>query len=280
MVAIAGFGPQLRSWRLARHLSQEALAARAEISSRHLNFVENGRSNPSRELVLALSDALDIPLRDRNSLLTLAGFAAVYRASSLDGAELRHLRRAIGHVLRQQEPYGAFVLNGRWDLLEANAGALRMMAQFPPRSAEGAAAYRNILLATLHPDALRAYIVNWLEVASLLVARLHREIAAMPGEETQRLLATALAMPGVPPSWRTPTPGQSSEPFVTVHLRSPAIELQLFSMLTSIGTPLDVTAEEIHIETYFPADEASERVLRELAEREEREAPRARSSAS
>jgi transcriptional regulator with XRE-family HTH domain len=265
MVAIAGFGPQLRSWRLARHLSQEALAARAEISSRHLNFVENGRSNPSRELVLTLSDALDIPLRDRNALLTLAGYAAVYRASSLDGAELRHLRRAIEHVLRQQEPFGAFVVNGRWDVVDANAGALRLMAQFPPKTAAGAAASRNILLASLHPEALRPYIVNWLEVAGLLVARLHRELAAMPSEETHRLLAAALAMPDVPATWRTPAPGQSTEPFVTVHLRSETLELQLFSMLTSIGTPLDVTAEELRIETYFPADEASEKVLRELA---------------
>lgn len=265
MVAPAGFGPQLRSWRLARHLSQEALAARAEISPRHLNFVENGRANPSRELVLTLSDALDIPLRDRNALLTQAGFAAVYRASALDGAELRHLRRAVGHVLRQQEPYGAFVLDGRWDVVETNAGAMRLLEQFPPRSAEGAAAYRNILLASLHPDALRAYIVNWMEVAGLLVARLHREIAAMPTEDTQRLLATALAMPDVPATWRTPTPGQSTNPFVTVHLRTPTLELQLFSMLTTIGTPLDVTAEELRIETYFPADEASERVLRQLA---------------
>lgn len=258
------FGPQLRSWRLARHLSQEALAARAEISPRHLNFVENGRSNPSRELVLALADALDIPLRDRNSLLTLAGFAAIYRASSLDGAELRHLRRAIDYVLRQQEPYGAFVVNGHWDIVGANAGAMRVISQFPPRTAEGSAASRNLLLATLHPDALRPYVVNWIEVAGLLVARLHREIAAVGGEEPQRLLATALALPGVPATWRTPMPGQSAEPFVTVHLRSPTIELQLFSMLTSIGTPLDVTAEELRIETYFPADEATERVLREL----------------
>lgn len=273
MVAIAGFGPQLRSWRLARHLSQEALAARAEISPRHLNFVENGRSNPSRELVLSLSDALDIPLRDRNSLLTLAGYAAVYRASSLDGAELRHLRHAISRVLQQQEPFGAFVVNGTWDLVDANAGAMRMLAQFPPKSAAGAAVSRNILMASLHPEALRPYIVNWHEVAGLLIARLHREIAAMPSEETQRLLAAALAMPGVPSTWRTPTPGQSTDPFVTVHLRNEVLEVQLFSMLTTIGTPLDVTAEELRIETYFPADEASERVLRQLAEREAAEKP-------
>lgn len=266
MVHSDGFGPQLRSWRLARHLSQEALAARAEISSRHLNFVENGRSNPSRELVLALADALDIPLRDRNSLLTLAGFAAVYRASALDAAELRHLRHAVDYMIRHQEPFGAFVLDGRWDIVGLNGGAQNLIAQFPPRSAAGVAASRNILLASLHPDALRPYIVNWEEVAAQLVARLHREIAALPSEENRRLLATVLATPGVPATWRIPTPGQNAEPFATVHLRSPTIELSLFTMVTTIGTPIDVTAEELRIETYYPADEASERKMRELAE--------------
>jgi transcriptional regulator with XRE-family HTH domain len=265
MATLAGFGPQLRAWRLARRISQEALATRAEISARHLNFVENGRANPSRELVLMLSDVLEIPLRDRNALLTLAGFAAVFRASSLDSTELRHLRRAVAHILRQQEPYGAFVIDAGWDVLESNAGAARMLRQFPPTSAEGLAASSNLLLAAVHPEALRPYIVNWLEVAGLLVARLHRDRASRPSEGSHRLLATALAFPGVPTAWRVPTLGQVAAPFVTLHLRAPHLELRLFSMLTSIGTPLDVTAEELQIETYFPADEASERALHELA---------------
>src|SRR3954471_19117607 len=101
------FGPQLRAWRHSRRVSQEALALRAGVSSRHLSFVENGRSQPSRELVLALAGALDVPLRDRNTLLTAAGYAALYRASPFDGDELAHLRRALDHILAQQEPYGA-----------------------------------------------------------------------------------------------------------------------------------------------------------------------------
>src|SRR6188474_474053 len=104
------FGAQLRAWRQARHLSQEELAARAGVSARHLSFVENGRSQPSRELVLALAGALDVPLRERNTLLTAAGFAAAFRASPLDGETLAHLRRAIDHVLAQQEPFGAIVV--------------------------------------------------------------------------------------------------------------------------------------------------------------------------
>ncbi len=259
------FGAQLRSWRLARRVSQEQLAARAGVSAKHLSFVENGRSQPSREIVLALAGALDVPLRERNTLLTAAGFAAAYRASPLDGDELAHLRRAIDHVLAQQEPYGAVVVDGHWELLRMNRGAAKLFAHFPPTSAEGIAAAQNLILGTLHPHAFRPYMQNWHDVAGHLVARLHREIAARPGDESlQRLLARALAQPEVPVEWRTPMPGATAAPFITVHMRSPAMEVKLFTMLTSIGTPLDVTAEEIHIESYFPADDATEAALRAL----------------
>jgi transcriptional regulator with XRE-family HTH domain len=256
------FGIQLRSWRVARRISQEQLADRAGVSTRHLSFVENGRSKPSREVVLALAGALDVPLRERNTLLTAAGFAAVFAASPLDADELRHLRRAIDHVLRQQEPYGAIVIDGHSEILQINQGAQRLFAHFPPTTPEGLAAQRNLLLGTVHPDALRRYLVNWEEVAGHLVARLHREISARPGDEAlQRLLVRMLATPGVPHEWRVPAPGRIAAPFLTVHLRSPTLEVRLFTMLTSIGTALDVTADEVHIETYFPADDASETAL-------------------
>jgi transcriptional regulator with XRE-family HTH domain len=257
------FGTQLRSWRLARRVSQEQLAARAGVSARHLSFVENGRSQPSREVVLALAGALDVPLRERNALLTAAGFAAAYRASALDSDELVYLRRAIDHVLAQQEPYGAVVVDGHWNILRLNRGAARLFQHFAPATTEGAAAARNLVLGTIHPEALAPYLVNWTDVASHLIARLHREIAARPGDDDlARLLARVLALPNVPPEWRAPAPGRAMAPFVTVHLRSPSLEVRLFTMLTSIGTPLDVTAEEIHIESYFPADAATEAVLR------------------
>jgi transcriptional regulator with XRE-family HTH domain len=258
-------GPQLRAWRLARNVSQEQLAGRAGVSSRHLSFVENGRSQPSRELVLALAGALDVPLRDRNTLLTAAGFAAAYRASPLDGDELVHLRRALDHVLRQQEPYGAVVVDGRWDVLRMNDGAARLFRRFPPATAAGLEATRNLLVATLHPESMRPYIMNWHEVAGHLVARLHHEIAMRPEDDgMRRLLTRVLALPDVPTEWRVPAPGRAAAPFLTVHLRSPALEVRLFTMLTSIGTPLDVTADELHVESYFPADDASEAALRAL----------------
>lgn len=259
------FGGQLRAWRLARRVSQEELASRAGVSPRHLSFVENGKSHPSRELVLALAGALDVPLRERNTLLTAAGYAAAFRASSLDSDELAHLRKAIDHVLRQQEPYGAVVVDGHWDVLRMNDGAARLFRHFPPTTSEGAAAVRNLVLGVFHPGALRPYIANWDEVAAQLVARVHRELAARPGDdELSQLLARILAQPEVPTEWRIPAPGRSAPPTLGVHLRSPTLEVRLFTMLTSIGTPLDVTAEEIHIESYFPADDDSETALRAL----------------
>jgi len=262
----AAFGVQLRAWRLTRHLSQEELAGRAGVSSRHLSFVENGRSQPSRELVLALAGALDVPLRERNTLLAAAGFAAVFRASPLDSAELAHLRRAIDHVLEQQEPFGAVVVDGAWNVIRVNRGAQRLFQCFPATSAAGLDAMRNLVLGIVHPEALRPYIVNWADVAGHLVARLHREVAAHVGDdERARLLARVVAQPGVPAEWRGYTPGRSTAPFIPVHLRTADLDVKLFTMLTSIGTPLDVTAEEIHIESYFPADDASEAALRALA---------------
>lgn len=259
------FGSQLRSWRTARRISQEQLAGRAGVSARHLSFVENGRAKPSREVVLALAGALDVPLRERNALLTAAGFAAVFQTSALEADELRHLRRAIDHVLAQQEPFGAVVVDGRWNVLQTNQGAQRLFAQFPPTTPDGIAASANLVLAIVHPGALKPYLVNWDEVAGLLVARLHREVSARPADEAlHKLLAAVLAQPEVPAEWRVPAPGRIAAPFATVHLRSPTLELRLFTMLTSIGTALDVTADEVHIESYFPADDATEAALRAL----------------
>lgn len=260
------FGPRLRAWRQTRRLSQAMLADRAAISPRHLSFVENGRANPSREVVLALCDALDVPLRERNELLATAGFAAVFPSAALSATTLQQLRRALDHLLAQQEPFAAVVVDARWNVLEMNRGASRMLAQFPPRSAAGLAAARNLALATLHPDALRGYVVDWPAAAAAVVARLHHEVAAAPHDDARaRLLAAALAMPDVPRSWRAPTPGHSAAPFLTLHLRSPTLDVRLFSMITTIGTPLDVTVEELRVESFFPADAASERALRALA---------------
>jgi transcriptional regulator with XRE-family HTH domain len=260
-------GRLVRSWRLARHLSQEQLAERAEISTRHLSFVENGRSRPSSELLCSLCEALDIPLRERNTLLLAGGYAPAFSSGSLDGDELASLRRAVDFLLQQQEPYGAVVVDRYWNVLRINQGAARLLSCFPPTSPAGEACLSNVLLATFHPQALRQYVVNWEEVAITILSRLQRELAAAPGDREGTLLqARILAMPDVPSAWRTPDLGAPAQPFVPLHLRhGSGLELRLFSLITTVGTPLDVTAEGLRIESYFPVDDASDVALRQLA---------------
>jgi transcriptional regulator with XRE-family HTH domain len=256
-----GVGPLLRTWRSARGYSQERLAARAGVSPRHLSFIETGRSTPGREVLLALAGALEVPLRDQNQLLLAAGMAPGFATSRLDGAELAMVRRALDHALSHHEPYPAVVVDRVWNLLRANRAALRLLAELspsPPPPEVGA----NMILGLLHPAVWKPVVVNWDEVAAELIERVHRDCAAAPGDPAlAELRARALAVPEMPARWRSPRLAAVA-PFAHVHLRRGPLELRLFTMISTLGTPLDVTAEEIRIESYFPADDASEAVLR------------------
>ncbi|MEZ4403824.1 MAG: helix-turn-helix transcriptional regulator [Kofleriaceae bacterium] len=259
-----GVGSLLRAWRGARGVSQESLAARAGVSTRHLSFIETGRSRPGRDVLLALAGALDVPLRDQNQLLLAAGLAPGFTSAALDGDELAMVRRALDHALGHHEPYPAVVCDRLWNLVRINRAATRMLAELasgPPAPEVGP----NLVLALLHPAAWKPAIVNWDEVAGDVCERLHRDCAAAPTDRgLAELRARALAVPGVPARWRSPRLAAVA-PFATVHLRRGPIELRLFTMVTTLGTPLDVTAAELRIESYFPADDASDRVLRSWA---------------
>lgn len=261
-----GVGPLVRAWRAARGLSQEHLAARAGVSTRHLSFIETGRSRPGRDVLLALAGALAVPLRDQNQLLLAAGLAPGFSAASLDGAELVMVRRALEYALAHHEPYPALVADRLWSLVRVNRGFTRLLAELsagapPPPPEVGS----SLLLALLHPAAWKPIVVNWDEVAGDLIERLHRDCAAAPSDRAlSELRARALAIPGVPARWRTPRLAPVA-PFATVHLRRGELELRLFTMISSVGTPLDVTAEELRLESYYPADDASERRLRSWA---------------
>jgi len=264
--APSSVGPLLRRWREARSLSQERLALMAEVSTRHVSFVETGKSAPSREMILVLANALDLPLRDRNALLLVAGFAPVYRVSALDGDALRPVRRALDYMLQKQEPYGAVVVDRVWNVLRTNEGAARMLAFFLAGTDAPPMALSNVVQSTFHPRGLRQFMVNWEEVASLLVERLHREIALAPDDDERRaLLASVLDQPGVPARFRAPSLLTDAEPFVPVHLVRGDVEVRLFTTVTTLGTPMDVTAEELRIESYFPADDATEAWIHRLS---------------
>ncbi|MBE2252319.1 MAG: helix-turn-helix transcriptional regulator [Myxococcus sp.] len=259
-----GFGGLLKRWRTTRRLSQEQLAHDAEISTRHLSYLETGKSKPSREMVLLLASALELELRERNTMLSSAGFAAVYTASALESLELAPVRRAIELILDKQEPYGAVVVDRVWNVLRINEGAGRLLTRFLPEAAEAPELAANIVKSSLDPKGLRPWIVNWVEVATFALERIERECATYPTDEARlSLRAEVRSFPGVE-VLRPFDAGRAGDPVSLVHLKRGDDEARLFTMITTIGTPLDVTAQELAIETYFPADEATERWTRSL----------------
>ncbi|MFO0585792.1 MAG: helix-turn-helix transcriptional regulator [Anaeromyxobacter sp.] len=256
----SAFPAMLRRWRTTRRLSQESLALDADVSTRHLSYLETGKARPSRDMVLQLSAALGLDLRERNVLLGSAGFAAAYGRGGLDSLALGPIRRAVELLLAQQEPWGAVLLDRCWNVLQANGGAARLFAHFlepglPPEVAG------NLVRAGLHPQGLRGSMVNWEALAAISLERLTRECALHPDDDARRaLLDEVRRYPGVREVQHAPA--ALDAPVAIVHLRRGASEVRLFTLLTTLGTPLDETAQELVIETFFPADEATERFFR------------------
>ena len=260
------FGRLLREWRTRRRVSQLDLALEAGVSSRHVSFIETGRSQPSREMVLMLARVLDVPLRDRNDLLMSAGYAAMYRATDLDAPPLEQARRAIDFMLRQQEPYPAIAVDRSWTILKANEGAVRLVGAFadPDAAAEWGG---NAMRLMFHPRGFRPHIVNWEAMAAALIQWLHRDVlSGLGGAETRRLLDELLSYPGVPPRWRTLDLDASTAPFLAIEFRKGDLELRFFSTLTSLGTPHDITLQELRVEAFFPADPETEEAAKQLAD--------------
>lgn len=260
-----GFGSLLRQWRTARRMSQQQLAIESEVSTRHISYVENGKSSPSREMVLILASALDLPLRERNSLLSTAGFAPVYRETNLSAPEMQPVRHAFDTILAHHEPYPALVLTRAWDVVSMNQAFTRLFAFFIDMPFDPIVA-QNIMHALFHPRGVRPYVANWEEVAGFLIDRLYREsIVELETSESRKLLDALLAYPGVPARMRDVDLAIAPKVCITVSLEKEATKLDLFSTLTTLGTPLDVTAQELRIESYFPADETTGEWLRKSA---------------
>jgi transcriptional regulator with XRE-family HTH domain len=254
-------GTLLRHWRASRRLSQLALSLEADVSSRHLSYVETGRSQPSREMVLRLADALEIPLRERNALLVAAGYAPRYFDTGLGAPEMTQIRSAIELILKHQEPYPAFLLDRHWNILMANQAAQRCTRFLLGRDPTDA----NMVRLVLNPDALRPMLVNWEETAQDLIRHLHDQIAASPSDDrARRLLDEVLDYPDVPERLRTREIGTPTTPLLTTIFRKGDVELRFFSTLTTFGTPHDVALEELRIECSFPADEATTTTCRAM----------------
>jgi transcriptional regulator with XRE-family HTH domain len=253
------FGVLLRRWRTVRHLSQLDLALDAEISTRHLSCVETGRAEPSREMILRLAETLQIPLRERNALLLAAGYAPFYRHTNLDTPEAEAALRAVELLMAQLEPYPVLVLDRYWNTLKMNTGAKRFLAFFP--GCDSGTPHNGVRLV-FQPQGLRPFIENWEIVAARIIQRVHREAAANPSDETmKRFLEELLSYPDVPSRWRMLDLEGAPPPFLTINYRWRNSTVRLFSALTTFGTALDIGLQELRIESFFPADEATRAAL-------------------
>ena len=249
------FGQLLRSSRGTRRLSQLQLAIEADVSQRHLSFLESGRALPSREMVLQLSRALDLPLRERNRLLVSAGFASVYPTRPLETADMQPVRAALQRLIDHHEPYPAIVVDRAWNLFMANAAVPHVCGTRPP----------NVLAILLHPDGMQPFIRNFEEVAVPLLVRTAREAVEHP--HVQEVLDEVLHYPTVPARWRSLDLHQNASPLPVLPTEFAVGDqsIEVFSMMTTFGTPLDVTTDELRVESFFPADAASEALMRALA---------------
>jgi transcriptional regulator with XRE-family HTH domain len=256
-VATAPVGQILAHWRGVRRMSQLTLAHEAEVSPRHVSFVESGRSRPSAAMVLTLARALDVPLRERNQMLLAAGHAPVYPQADLDAPTMAPVRAAVDRILSHHAPFPAVVLDRHWNLVRANepAGAL-----FGWLLGERASEPANVVRLMFDPAGLRPHVANWDEVGEMLIQRVHREaVGGAPDLDTRDLLEEALAQPGVPAGWRTPDFVLAPTPVLPIAFAKDGLVLSYFSMVTTLGTPLDITAQELRIESFYPADEATGR---------------------
>jgi transcriptional regulator with XRE-family HTH domain len=255
-------GDLLREWRSVRRLSQLDLALAADVSSRHLSYVETGRSQPSHELVSRLAQTLELPLRDQNALLVAAGYAPEYSETALTAPEMTTVRKAIELILNKQDPYPAIVMNRHWDLLTANASTTRIFHWL----LGGPPAQGNIMKTFFDPRGVRPYVVNWEECAGDLIRHLHNDLAAAPSDaRLSQLMRDVLAYPDVPQRWarrQLPAPVPSLS---TITYRKGDVDLTFFWTMATFGTPHDVSLDELRIECSFAADEATHRFCSELA---------------
>jgi transcriptional regulator with XRE-family HTH domain len=259
MIAEGELGGLLRYWRTMRGKSQLDVALDTGISQRHLSFIESGRSVPSRQSLLQIANGLEIPLRERNVLLLASGYAPIYAETPLGAPEMQGIIKALQRVLHQQEPFPAVVLDRYWNVIMANEAAPVFFGRFIDLDARPKP--RNLLHLMFDPQGLRPFIANWEMLARSLFARVYREsVGRVVDEKTKSLLAGLLAYPDVKPEWNRPDDyrAESNLPVIPVSFLKDRLTLSYFSLITTVGTPRTITAQELRIECMYPADEVTE----------------------
>ena len=264
----SGVGPLLRRWREARHFSQLELALEAEVSARHLSFLETGRAEPSREMLLTLSNVLDVPLRERNFLLLAAGYAPVYGETSLDDPRMNQVRTAVEVILKSNEPRSAIAHDRHWNVVMANEAFVRFLSVTLGQESAGLAPLRvttaprvNVLRMLFNPNSLRKIIVNWEAIAKSLLNEAYRRLAWARDDALKQLIAEILSFPGVPARWREPDLESPHDLILPMELNLEGKIARMFSTVTTVATPHDVTLQELHVEVFYPADAETEAVL-------------------
>jgi transcriptional regulator with XRE-family HTH domain len=243
-------GDLLRYWRQQRGRSQLELSLETGISQRHLSFVESGRSVPSRDLLLTVSEKLDVPLRERNVLLLASGYAPAYRECDWDGPEMAAVSKAIGRVLLQQEPHPALVLDRYWNVIRTNEAAARFFGSFVDLAARRQP--RNLLDLMFDPEGMRPFVEDWEQVAAGLLQRVHREsLGQVMDDTTTELLNGLKKYPGVNDLNTVPKTHSAVLPITFLRGRE---RFSYFSLITTVGTPQCITAQELRIECMFPVE--------------------------
>ena len=255
------FGAQLRDWRQRRRLSQLDLAAEAELSTRHLSFVETGRAKPSRDMVLRLADALELPLRSRNALLIAAGYAPSFPERPLDDAAQAEARQLVQRILEAHMPFPALAVDRHWQLIVHNQAAGALMGGASPQLLERPI---NVLRLSLHPDGLAPQIANLADWKRHILERLRHQFSQSGDAELEALIEELRSYPA--PASKTPAANSAALIAVPMILNSPVGQLSFISTTTMFGTPVEVTLSELAIETFFPADAETAERLRRLAE--------------
>jgi transcriptional regulator with XRE-family HTH domain len=258
------FSHLLRHWRQQRRLSQLELAGEANVSGRHLSFLESGRSQPSREMVQLLGMALDLPLDERNALHVAAGFVPPHGNPGQAAETIPHVRQALDFMLARQEPYPSIVIDGSWDIRLRNEATKRMFAAFHQSYEVEPAIADNAMHTVFHPKALRQFIVNWEEFAGGMLRILHREVA-QGSRISARLLDELMIYPGLSVFSKPVNASATSSPIMTMQLQKGTHSLAFFSTFTTFAMPADAALQQLKIECFYPADDATAEIARNLA---------------
>ncbi len=261
------FPERLKYWRSQRRLSQMAFSLDVGISQKHLSFMESGRSRPSREMVLQLARTLELGKRETNELLRSAGFAHVFEQRAINSKQMTEVNKVLQMMLKHHEPYPALVADRNWNMLMSNDAAHRLIGMLGDRESVwqnvDPSGSKNVYRMTFSEHGFRPFIANWFEVEASLIQRLHREISADPDNEALLELLNELVTESGAEEQKTEWLF-GAPPVLPLSLSLGGVELKLFSVISSFGAALDVTADELKVETFFPADEASADFLKQL----------------